>query len=483
MREKHRIAEVLEAFDASLTKGVAQVEERKMAEVLALFDQSLDAGLAKHAEATYHFPSAAADKGKDEVKIRVADVLAAYNASRAKGAKRAKGATSRLSAAVAAAATGPLYPPSPAAVAYAAEETAKEPSLREGDELLTGCTVTELWRVVMKLKAGHPVGTPAPLRGKMAPTNREEADALVAILEEAGGDYREKFACPAYRILTDKNMVWEGIPPGTPVGQVVVPLLNGYDWLEVRVDRVGRREECEGPSVCARGSIYCANHPFTLASRHFDNTSLPQVQRQDPDLSSESHCAHQMRLGNGGAGRADIFISWALVSTMFDLLEAIELYVKEHGLDPSKTMFWICNFSIRQTEGEGKKADVERLGLVVEACKLTVMFLEPWNNANAMGGMRANCLSRIWCVDRPVYSLVPLTLARSHVRACAHTRARSSTTRCEPRCEQIMPLAQRSTSHPTTTTGACTKCGTPRAPRTDSRCCSRWGSARGSSRR
>ena len=114
--------------------------------------------------------------------------------------------------------------------------------------------------------------------------------------------------------------------------------------------------------------------PITLsqsvASRHFDNTSLPQVQRQDPDLSSESHCAHQMRLGNGGAGRADIFISWALVSTMFDLLEAIELYVKEHGLDPSKTMFWICNFSIRQTEGAGKKADVERLGLVVEACML-----------------------------------------------------------------------------------------------------------------
>ena len=139
-----------------------------------------------------------------------------------------------------------------------------------------------------------------------------------------------------------------------------------------------------------------------------------------------------MRLGNGGAGRADIFISWALVSTMFDLLEAIELYVKEHGLDPSKTFFWICNFSIRQTEGAGKKADVERLGLVVEACELTVMFLEPWNNANAIGGMRANCLSRIWCVDLPVYSVVPLTLARAHahVRACAHTRARSSTTRC-----------------------------------------------------
>ena len=179
--------------------------------------------------------------------------------------------------------------------------------------------------------------------------------------------------------------------------------------------------------ACAQGSIYCANHAFTLASRHFDNTSLPQVQRQDPDLSSESHCAHQMRLGNGGAGRADIFISWALVSTMFDLLEAIELYVKEHGLDPWRVKFWVCNFSIRQTPGPGKTADVARLGKVVAMCGRTVMFLEPWNNANAIGGMRANCLSRIWCVDRPVYSLVPLTLARARTRTRSRLRSYSRT--------------------------------------------------------
>ena len=47
-------------------------------------------------------------------------------------------------------------------------------------------------------------------------------------------------------------------------------------------DRAGGRyggggSECEGTSVCARkGPLYCANHPFTLASRHFDNTSLPR---------------------------------------------------------------------------------------------------------------------------------------------------------------------------------------------------------------
>ena len=49
--EKHRITVVLEAFDASLTKGVAQVEEQKMAPVSAQFDRSLDVGLAKHAAA------------------------------------------------------------------------------------------------------------------------------------------------------------------------------------------------------------------------------------------------------------------------------------------------------------------------------------------------------------------------------------------------------------------------------------------------
>ena len=72
--ETHKTAKVLEAFDASLSKGVAQVEEQKMAAVLAQFDRSLDVGLAKHAaaaeEAAPHAPAPVSVRGNVHVPSR-----------------------------------------------------------------------------------------------------------------------------------------------------------------------------------------------------------------------------------------------------------------------------------------------------------------------------------------------------------------------------------------------------------------------------
>ena len=130
---------------------------------------------------------------------------------------------------------------------------AMDPALRkvfDEDPLMLGLTVKELRRILENISPDHPLCTPAPLVGEMAPTSRAEADALVAKLKAAGGDFPNPFKTPAYRVLTDKDIKWEGTAPHTPIGEVIKKLLNGYDGLEVRWGvGDGRRE---GWGNCAR---------------------------------------------------------------------------------------------------------------------------------------------------------------------------------------------------------------------------------------
>ena len=182
--------------------------------------------------------------------------------------------------------------------------------LLEEDPLMLGLTVKEFRRILENISPDHPLCTPSPLVGEMAPTSRAEADALVAKLEAAGGDFADPFKTPAYRVLTDKKITWEGTATATPIGEVIKKLLNGYDGLE--------------------------------------------FERQDPDLKTQSHCAFQASQGNPGIGPATIFVSWGLASTLFGILQRLEEYVEEKGLDADKTFFWICDFSIRQAPGPGK---------------------------------------------------------------------------------------------------------------------------------
>ena len=107
--------------------------------------------------------------------------------------------------------------------------------LLEEDPLMLGLTVKEFRRILENISSDHPLCTPAPLVGEMAPTSRAEAEALVAKLEAAGDDFANPFKTPAYRVLTDKKITWEGTAPGTPIGEVIKKLLNGYDGLEVRL--------------------------------------------------------------------------------------------------------------------------------------------------------------------------------------------------------------------------------------------------------
>ena len=89
-----------------------------------------------------------------------------------------------------------------------------------------------------------------------------------------------------------------------------------------------------------------------------------------------------------------------MASTLRDLIERLEQYVEEKGLDADKTFFWVCDFCVRQSGGNAD--DVDRFGDVVQSIGKTVMFLEPWDKMiKTRPSDRVNCLSRAWCVAGP----------------------------------------------------------------------------------
>jgi hypothetical protein len=78
---------------------------------------------------------------------------------------------------------------------------------------------------------------------------------------------------------------------------------------------------------------------------------LPQFERQDPNLRTQSHCAFQASKGNPGIGEAEYFLSWHMNAELLAILERTEEFVEENGLDPDNTFVWVCVFSVRQSEG------------------------------------------------------------------------------------------------------------------------------------
>ena len=54
--------------------------------------------------------------------------------------------------------------------------------------------------------------------------------------------------------------------------------------------------------------------------------------------------------GSPHVGVATVFISWFLGTSIATLLDALGQFLKQHGLDPSTTFFWVCDYVIRQTD-------------------------------------------------------------------------------------------------------------------------------------
>jgi hypothetical protein len=102
-----------------------------------------------------------------------------------------------------------------------------------------------------------------------------------------------------------------------------------------------------------------------------------------------SWCEVLQARGSAHVGMANVFVSWALGQRVEALLGALQRWLEESKRDPASTYFWVCDFSIRQT-GDDTKADVGRLGDMVRAIGLTVLFLDPWDAPAP--------LQRAWCL-------------------------------------------------------------------------------------
>ena len=92
-------------------------------------------------------------------------------------------------------------------------------------------------------------------------------------------------------------------------------------------------------------------------------------------------------------GPADVFVSWFLAVPIATLLDALEVFLQQNKL-PASTRFWVCDFSIRQTDVKSVKEDLEWLGKCIEAIGHTVLLLQPWDAPLPL--KRAYCVKEVY---------------------------------------------------------------------------------------
>jgi hypothetical protein len=94
-------------------------------------------------------------------------------------------------------------------------------------------------------------------------------------------------------------------------------------------------------------------------------------------------------------GKATVFVSWFLETTIETLLDALACFIKQKGLREEDTFFWVCDFVIKQTD---VKKDLESLGDCVSALGHTVLLMEPWHAPKPL--KRAYCIKEVYHTHR-----------------------------------------------------------------------------------
>ena len=104
-----------------------------------------------------------------------------------------------------------------------------------------------------------------------------------------------------------------------------------------------------------------------------------------------SVCEKLREANSPHVGKANVFVSWPLSAPIATLADALEQFLAQHRLRADQTFFWICDYSIRQTPSDRRAADVQRLGLCVEAIGCTALLLQPWQSPEP--------LKRVYCIE------------------------------------------------------------------------------------
>ena len=104
-----------------------------------------------------------------------------------------------------------------------------------------------------------------------------------------------------------------------------------------------------------------------------------------------SVCQRMQQRGAAGVGRATVFVSLWLGTSIQSRLQVLEHFLLQHALDAATTFFWICDFSVRQTPvDDAMMCDVRMLPSIIGAIGFTLLLMEPWEAPDA--------LKRVWCV-------------------------------------------------------------------------------------
>ena len=166
--------------------------------------------------------------------------------------------------------------------------------------------------------------------------------------------------------------------------------------LRLGITVVGIRAHLEGlpadaveqvNSSIAKNADGTRKFPLNITLNGYVNQNFITKESEKDQLSV---CERLQRQGSPEAGPADVFVSWFLATPIATLIDALEVFLQQHSL-PAHTYFWVCDFSIHQTD---VKSDLRWLGDCVGSVGHTVLLLEPWHAPQPL--QRAYCVKEVY---------------------------------------------------------------------------------------
>jgi hypothetical protein len=127
------------------------------------------------------------------------------------------------------------------------------------------------------------------------------------------------------------------------------------------------------------------------ASQFFIKLWAKEPKEGQPEGDGLAVCERLQNQGSPHVGKATVFVSWFLATSIKTLLDALANYLEQQGLRKEDTFFWVCDYVIRQTD---VKTDLKLLGECVSAVGHTVLLMEPWHAPAPL--KRAYCITEVY---------------------------------------------------------------------------------------
>jgi len=111
--------------------------------------------------------------------------------------------------------------------------------------------------------------------------------------------------------------------------------------------------------------------------------------------------------GSHYVGKATVFMSWWLGSSLEDVISALRRYLQQNNLDKDQTFFWVCDYCFRQTKLLRDDTPLpDKMKGVISALGRVVILLDPWHEPAPL--KRSWCLWEVYvaCSEKAVFDVV-----------------------------------------------------------------------------